>query len=373
MEPFDLGRQLLDSSPRAEYRPSSDAPVEKGLHFGQRKLLFSEIEFLTAICSAKVDDAIVVYAGAANGSHLPFLFGMFPSIKFVLIDPAPFCSALIEMDRRKSSSQLLELINECCSDELCARIRKTYPVQSLYLISDIRSGNPPDLTNWENTQLMERDNAMQASWCYSLGAKAAMLKFHPPYPPTTLDDKTPDSIQYFKGEALWGVWAPKSSTEVRLVVTGPFVDRSKLTAATYNCKAFEEQCYYYNTNGRYARDCAAERRILSRYVALTNSKESVQAISSKISTALKTEGFQPLADGFNEDDARLYVFLYQSRCPNPDVVYADWRGKVTKNLVLKWCALGRGCEEAIAGFWRRASWKALSEAYSATAQRARDQ
>ena len=139
----------------------TDASVEKGLHFGQRKLLLSEIEFLTSI--GDVTDAIVVYAGAANGSHLPFLFSLFPATKFVLIDPAPFCDALVDADRRKSSTQLLELINDCCSDELCLRIRKTYPTHSLYLISDIRSGNPPDRSNWENTQLMERDSAMQAN------------------------------------------------------------------------------------------------------------------------------------------------------------------------------------------------------------------
>jgi hypothetical protein len=58
-------------------------------HWGQRKLLLSEIEFLTDW--APLDrDSIVVYAGAAPGTHIAFLAEMFPRLSFVLVDPSEF-------------------------------------------------------------------------------------------------------------------------------------------------------------------------------------------------------------------------------------------------------------------------------------------
>ena len=65
-------------------------PEEKeayGLHWGQRKLLLSEIQFL-----AQHLDKLkyVIYAGAAPGNKAFWLSQLFPSIKFILVDPVPF-------------------------------------------------------------------------------------------------------------------------------------------------------------------------------------------------------------------------------------------------------------------------------------------
>jgi hypothetical protein len=55
------------------------------LHWGQLKLLISEIEFLTPFYG---DVFNVVYAGDAPGVH-NILANMFPSMRFILVDPAP--------------------------------------------------------------------------------------------------------------------------------------------------------------------------------------------------------------------------------------------------------------------------------------------
>ena len=57
------------------------------VHWGQRKLLLSEIEFLTRYSQ---DGMTVVYAGAAPGTHISYLSELFPSLRFVLVDPADF-------------------------------------------------------------------------------------------------------------------------------------------------------------------------------------------------------------------------------------------------------------------------------------------
>ena len=69
----------------------------RGLHFGQRKLLLSEVELLTALERSLMQNnvsaeafPIIVYAGAANGSHLPFVFNMFPRFRWILVDPDTF-------------------------------------------------------------------------------------------------------------------------------------------------------------------------------------------------------------------------------------------------------------------------------------------
>lgn len=56
-------------------------------HWGQRKLLLAEVEFLTQHAQPGIT---CVYAGAAPGTHIEFLAQLFPEVQFVLVDPAPF-------------------------------------------------------------------------------------------------------------------------------------------------------------------------------------------------------------------------------------------------------------------------------------------
>ena len=58
------------------------------MHWGQRKLLLSEIEFLARFSEPGIT---CVYAGAAPGTHIPYLTQLFPEVaRFVLVDPSPF-------------------------------------------------------------------------------------------------------------------------------------------------------------------------------------------------------------------------------------------------------------------------------------------
>jgi hypothetical protein len=61
--------------------------VKTVIHWGQRKLLLSEVEFLTLYGHLS---SVVVYAGAAPGTHTGYLARLFPQHRFVLLDPAPF-------------------------------------------------------------------------------------------------------------------------------------------------------------------------------------------------------------------------------------------------------------------------------------------
>jgi hypothetical protein len=65
-----------------EYEKKS---LNMGLHIGQRKLLLSEIQFLT-----KHDADYCIYVGAAPSNKTHFLSNLFPHIKFILVDPNKF-------------------------------------------------------------------------------------------------------------------------------------------------------------------------------------------------------------------------------------------------------------------------------------------
>lgn len=342
-------RVLDDNFPRCAYQPhaattaNSSAPVvRKGLHFGQRKLLLSEVEFLTVVTAIRKQQRLgtaeigekpllVVYAGAANGLHLPFLFTLFPNVKFVLVDPAPFCQPVQELAGKGADGPVRELIKGYCTGELCARIRESYKdTFEMVLVSDIRSGVPVKMTrNALHTEMMARDNELQQGYCVQLQPSYGMLKFHPPYPAEKdvnaphydPADTTPDVIEYLDGVQLFGVWSPKSSSEVRLVVSGPFQPDS-LRQKMYDCRKHEEQCAFYNSTDRYQRDCEAEKSIWERYLAvavpdvsptLGPSWRTVEGISAAASAALVHPDFLPLAPGFTEDQGRWYALVSSAR------------------------------------------------------------
>ncbi|CAJ1026669.1 putative Poly A polymerase regulatory subunit [Leishmania utingensis] len=335
---FDRRLVLREDAPRRPYRSnvstaSFECPLLKGLHYGQRKLALSEVEFFLQIamyaknCSSAASlKVLVVYAGAACGLHLPFLFSLFPTLDFVLIDPAPFCSQVKEI-ASKEGSCVLELIEDFCTPELCLRIRRTYcETHDIFLVSDIRSGEPTGMSlNQEHTDMIQQDNYAQREWCFSLEVQAAMLKFHPPYPATKDSDLTSNNAQdttveeytYLDGTQLLGVWAPKSSSEVRLVVVGPFKRGYEAPARRYHCTAHEEQCYAYNVDNRYEKDCAAERLILETYLsAFPDAYKSVEQLSKTLSEKLGYPLFCPLEPGFTEQHARWVTLLYSSGNPS---------------------------------------------------------
>lgn len=397
---FESSRVLGDEFPRREYKPtkdsSLDAVVVKGLHFGQRKLILSEIEFLCALVEklrlgegngegAASKPILVVYAGAANGSHLPFLFTLFPGVRFVLVDPAPFCDEVSAI-AREVEGPVAEIVQDYCTDELCLRLSRTYGDRyTVALVSDIRSGTPKRMQkNKDHTEMMLRDNALQRGLCWSLRAYCALLKFHPPYPAVTdlsspqydPEDDTPESIEYLNGTQLFGVWAPKSSSEVRLAVEGPFTDDFVAPTRRYHCLEHEEQCYYYNTTNRYKSDCDAERAILHRYLRVFPDVVcTVEELSSRMSTALRFPLFHPLKSDFTEDHARWLTLLYSCRMPHLLSLFDELKNVVTLGKMRELVKAHCGDEDVPAGvrvgdvelpsdFWVAVCKGDLTEAYS---------
>eukprot|EP00906_Rhabdomonas_costata_P032463 RCo045732 len=100
-------RCFREDHPLALYR-SRSSDLRTATHWGQAKLLLSEMDFLSL--HAK-DNTLVVYAGAAPGLHIPYLAKLFPEVQFELIDPARF-------DAEEKPGVKIHVVNEKFTDAM---------------------------------------------------------------------------------------------------------------------------------------------------------------------------------------------------------------------------------------------------------------
>lgn len=301
--PLDIPftRELPDDAPRERYRRRKNE-TKTVIHWGQRKLLLSEIEFLT-LCGSSENP--VVYAGAAPGTHLTKLAEMFPHHTFYCYDPAPF--------NVKSLSNL-HTYQTLFTDELAM----AYRGKDVLFICDIRAAESRAEAANDVEESVGNDMDDQQRWFALMQPVAAILKFRLSWKP----GKTP----YMHGKILLPVFGPITTTESRLLVVGNSLlaipnheltrkraERSKKSVLSpsstgsqevsadageeslglvvrdtrgfmmqlrdYDNTAYEEQMFYFNTRQRVALyphsvdgegldhcyDCRAEVDILTKY------------------------------------------------------------------------------------------------------------
>jgi hypothetical protein len=221
-------RILDDNSPRLPYR-RRQGERKTVIHWGQRKLLLSEIEFLT-ICKQERDRQqhqeqptdqqeeqqptdqqqeeqpkptdqqspattttsttsasstslststpttnqqhsrpLVVYAGAAPGTHIAMLSKLFDDHLFMLYDPAPFTVQDVP-DRIITHRQLFT------NDDA-----KRHAAQDALFICDIRAVDWQLSNDKETETQVGKDMQDQMEWHRDMDAKKSMLKFRLPW------------------------------------------------------------------------------------------------------------------------------------------------------------------------------------------------
>jgi hypothetical protein len=246
-------------------------------HLGQRKLLLSEIQLLTeyyvaaaaklkkkkttAVAAAPavphptvphptvphpaVPHPVVVYVGSAPGTHLLFLHQLFPGVKFVLYDGAPFDPAL------RADPATFELHNEFFVDATCASVLRTPELQAppspkgtgkgkgrpLIFVCDIRSDAAGGDPNLFEAQVM-RDMIAQERWAKLMRPALSLLKFRPPY---TMRDG--DKMPYLGGRLRYGIWPPGDSGETRLLSTLEDLDKPDVE---WDFGDYERTVFYHN-------------------------------------------------------------------------------------------------------------------------------
>jgi cap2 methyltransferase len=272
-EPF--GRVLLPTAPAKQYRRRR-GETKSVLHWGQRKLLLAEIEFLSI---HGVDGATVVYAGAAPGTHVPILAKLFPKTKFVLFDPRPF-----GFEEASSIRLRQEYFTDDTAKEFAGR-------KDILFISDVRTVDWKENESADIERCVWNDMLDQQRWHDMMKPRKSMLKFRLPW--------TAGTSEYLDGDLYLPVWGPQTTTETRLVPHGH-------TRKQWDNTHYEGQMFHFNTVTRqqcYAHtqpckdaegidhcyDCTAEIDILRRVT------DHVADFSRELS-ALLSGGRRTLAD-----------------------------------------------------------------------------
>jgi ubiquinone/menaquinone biosynthesis C-methylase UbiE len=227
----DYTRILTDSVTRLPYRRRLNDVIEL-LHWGQRKLLLGEIEFLTIFMNKNVaNNVYVVYAGSAPGTHIIYLAQLFPMINFELYDPRAF-------DTRLSGNSKIKTYQQYFTDDVARKwvsTDKQHLDKTILFISDIRTGCHDTMTPAEVEEHVKTDHEWQKQWYSIMKPKMAMFKFRLPW-----DDNT---TTYLAGDIHIQAYPPVTSTETRLIV---YDDTTK----QYDNRAYEERMFHFNLRTR---------------------------------------------------------------------------------------------------------------------------
>eukprot|EP00961_Rhodomonas_salina_P157699 2122912-Rhodomonas_salina.1 len=171
---------------------------------------------------------MVVYAGAAPGTHTRYLIELFPELKFVLVDPSPFSDRLREGPR-------CVLRQEMFTDEVA---REFAGRGDVLFICDVRSCDWCCVSDVTVEKKVLEDMESQQRWHDIIRPIKSMLKFRLPW--------TPGETEYLAGDVYFQAFGPVTTTETRLIPYGH-------ERVTWDNKRYEEQMFYFNTVTRVAR------------------------------------------------------------------------------------------------------------------------
>ena len=212
-------------------------------HIGHRKLLCVVLEFLLECQKNNIDldDSFVIYIGSAPGISLNVINILYPNLKWLCYDKNKF---LIE------NTTNYIFVNNYFYDSTILEAKKYFKESGkkyFLFICDMRDEPQEDI--------VFNDMIMQQRWLLDLEVDAFSLKFRLPYFITTKKYKydipiyfknkkvefNDNKLIYLDGKIFIQTYAPKRSTETRLIAFKPH----KL--AEYDIVEYEEKCSYLNT------------------------------------------------------------------------------------------------------------------------------
>ncbi len=226
-------RLLTGRIPRLKYQNRA-RDMKKVLHWGQRKLLMTEIEFLCRFYKLfePVKKVYIIYAGAAAGTHLILLKELFPDIYLELYDSNAF-------DKNLKNLSNVNMYNRYFFDSDAELWQSDkHPDKHILLISDIRTADTENMSSEKIELCVKADHKMQKGWYDIMEPEFSMFKFRLPW-----DDCM---TRYMKGRIYIQPWAPITSTETRLMVlkNAPLV--------SYDNRDYEERMFHHNIYEREA-------------------------------------------------------------------------------------------------------------------------
>ena len=239
-----------------------------GCHDGQRKLLYSEIEFYTELSkSYNLNDILVVYIGSGTGYHFPIIFDLFPELDFFLCDPDKY-SFTHNITNNKDRFFFYNNYYVDDSYKIILKWNQERKNKKIAFISDIRD---------ESKEINVFNNMLsQQKWCMQLNSIAYLLKFRLPIiykgfkyeyfdyllPPEQNNNLLKiskkikkfkkDGFRYLKGKIFIQIYAPLMSTESRLLHIRKSYEEP-FDFDNYDIFKYNTNFYYFNLYDRYKR------------------------------------------------------------------------------------------------------------------------
>ncbi|CAF1645437.1 unnamed protein product [Rotaria magnacalcarata] len=255
VNPFNHEMRILTKAP--EQISSSSINMQRQStteHWGQRKLLLTEIEFLTTYGAGR--QFLVIYAGAAPGSHLNFLSSLFPNLEFVLFDTAQFDVQPTDRITIRKQKFDTNVARNCASSTL-----------DILFICNVHTFNSYQYQEQDTVEDMEN----QKVWHKLLKPHMSLLNFRLP--------RKSGKFEYLNGQPIIEPWASKRAIECRLLV------EREAKPKQYDSTTFEDaltyfhnitRIVYYEHNIQYDEaegldhcyDCRTEIFILQQYLSI---------------------------------------------------------------------------------------------------------
>lgn len=218
-----ITRKLDDNLPRKQYIKHQFKDLPK-LHSGQRKLLMSEIDFITRYYSKYDKDKpkYILYIGASPGHHINYLNILFPELNYILYD---------KVESQVELKDNVIFHNKYFDDQEAVK----YVNKNIFIVCDIRNLDIKKAIDSEDHEEHDKiifdDMDAQKRWCEIIKPKSALLKFRPSW-------KVPYT-NYFDGDIYFQIWSPSNSIELRLV---PDINKIK----DWDNKMIDEVVFHYN-------------------------------------------------------------------------------------------------------------------------------
>jgi hypothetical protein len=281
-EYLPIFRKLDKNFPTKQYEKDV---IIANCHDGQRKLLYSEIEFYTLLSQKySLDEILVVYVGSGHGVHMSIIFDMFPQLEFILIDKKKSICKHPFMRNKEKVRVLLEYFDDESYKKI---IEMNTKKKKIAFMSDIRAET--------SEEEIWRDMIQQQLWLIQLDSIAYLLKFRLPYAYKNinmkkfnytlplnhnqsnhrfLNNKNDKSIIYLKGDIYFQIYTSSKSTETRLIYIRD--KDEKFTFDSYNIIKYENQCFYFNQISRKERYTYKDSKEMKHHIlGYDDSYESV--------------------------------------------------------------------------------------------------
>lgn len=313
---------LDDDSPQKPYVDLSKTPEGRQLkqryendickYNGRRKLVCMDFYFITDGLDkivndplVSINDTILVYIGAAPGSHIQMIHNYFSNIEFLLYDPQAFDPELV---RYAQEHKGVSIVQKIFTDDDANELKAKYEGKNILFISDIRNveDTGPRRAGKVTSKMVHGDMEDQQRWVKILNPYYSMLKFKLPYPGEMNNN---DTYEYLDGKIIFQCWEKGLSSETRLLVSADNENKMK----QYSLSKYEKQIFYFQTVTRLQKytipfvdqkdgfvniyDYAMEYLILNNIMKLYKSAVDVDLLKNSITQYSK--GYTPEAPSYS--------------------------------------------------------------------------